>query len=457
MHSNHERAVMTDLDLVRGLCTFIEQSPSMFHTAATIMDRLDAAGFRRLAEQDAWSVSPGDACYVTRNASSVIAFKVGAGLAPDGIRFQIAAAHGDSPAFKVKHLPELDGAGGTLRLDVEAYGGMIDSTWFDRPLGIAGRVLVRSADGRAESRLIASAGDVALIPNVAIHQNREVNKGFALNRQVDLCPLFSAGALGRGAFDAMVAELAGTAPDAILGKDLFLCNRTAPRIWGWADEFVSAPKLDDLQCAFSALTAFLAAENPACITVFACFDNEEVGSGTKQGALSTFLHDVLVRVSSALGTRKEDHLRALARSFLVSCDNGHAIHPNHPELFDAENCGRVNGGVLIKEAANQKYATDAFSRALFAELCVQAGVPVQTFANHSASQGGSTLGNLSNQQVSVHAVDVGLAQLAMHSSYETAGVADTGNLVRALAAFFSADIAIEGADSFEVHAGAPRM
>ncbi len=439
---------MTDIELSQELCAFIEQSPSMFHVAASISRRLESAGFRRLSEQDAWAVAPGDACYVVRNNSSVIAFKVGSELPADGYHLQMAAAHNDSPTFKVKHVPELDGPQDTLRLDVEAYGGMIDSTWLDRPLGIAGRVLVRTAENRIESRLVASEGDVALIPNVAIHQNREANKGVAYNRQIDLCPLFSAGALKRGAFDAMLAKLAGVRPEDLVAKDVFLVNRTAPRVWGWADEFVSAPKLDDLQCNFAALEAFVSAENPACITVLACFDNEEVGSGTKQGALSTFLHDVLSRVNAALGRTDGDLVRALAGSFLVSCDNSHAVHPNHPELFDAANCGRLNGGVVVKEAASEKYTTDAFSRAVFTAICERAGVPVQTFANRSDNAGGSTLGNLSNQQVSVHSVDVGLAQLAMHSSYETAGVADTGHLMRALKAFYEADIHIDGADAF---------
>ena len=205
---------------------------------------------------------------------------------------------------------------------------------------------------------------------------------------------------------------------------------------GLGDEFVSAPRLDDLQCAFPGHKAFLAAHNPACVTVFACFDNEEVGSGTRQGALSTFLHDVLVRVNAALGRTDEDLLRALAGSFMVSCDNGHAVHPNHPELYDAENCGQLNGGVLVKEAASQKYTTDALSRAVFTAVCQRAGVPVQTFANRSDSAGGSTLGNLSTRHVSIPTVDVGLPQLAMHSSYETAGVMDTGIPDAALAALF---------------------
>lgn len=437
---------MTDIELSKELCAFIEQSPSVFHATATIGSYLDDAGFSRLAEADVWPLSPGDCCYVTRSNTSIIAFKIGSEVSAESLRFQMAAAHSDSPTFKVKHVPELDGPQETLRLDVEAYGGTIDSTWLDRPLGIAGRVMVRTAPGSIESRLVASDRDVALIPNIAIHQSRDANLGHELNRQVDLCPIFSAGALKRGAFDAMVAQLAGTEPENVLAKDLYLVNRTAPRVWGWADEFISSPKIDNLQCSFAALKAFIAAENPACVTVFACFDSEEVGSSTKQGALSTFLDDTLSRISAALDASDQDFRRSLARSFMVSCDNSHAIHPNHPELFDAANCGRLNGGVVVKETASRTYATDAFSRALFTAICERAGVPVQTFANRSDSKGGATLGHLSVRHVSVHTVDIGLAQLAMHSSYETAGTADTGYLERALEEFFSADIAIDGAD-----------
>ena len=438
---------MNDIELSQGLCEFIEASPSMFHAARALAGRLDAAGVVPLREGERWGIERGGSYYVMRNASSVIAFRVGSRVPADGYRFQMAAAHTDSPTYKVKHHPELDGPGGTLRLDVEPYGGMLDATWLDRPLGIAGRVVVRTPDGGIESRLVASDRDVALIPNVAIHQRRNAKEGFAINRQVDMCPLISAGELGRGSFDAMVAELAGVDASSVLGKDIYLFNRTRPRVWGWANEFVSAPKLDDLQCAFAALTAFVQTSNDACVTVLACFDNEEVGSGTKQGALSTFLRDVLMRINGALGFDEEAYLRALAGSFMVSCDNGHAIHPNHPELYDAENCPRINGGVVVKEMASQKYATDAFTRAVFTAICEEAGVPVQTFANHSDSLGGSTLGNLSIERVSVSTVDVGLAQLAMHSCYETAGVRDTGYLVRALQAFYACDPQIDGTGS----------
>lgn len=457
-----------NLDVSQELFDFVSSSPSMFHTIHTVRRYLDEEGFTYLPESRSWSIRQGGAYYTVRNNSSLIAFKVGSNLgdggmgAPDmvadgrfehkvpgGFHFQIAAAHADSPAYKVKAEPCLSGPGSYIRLNVESYGGVIDGTWLDRPLSVAGRVLVRSAD-RIESRLLYIDRDILLIPNLAIHMNHSVNKGMAFNRQVDLCPLFSAGELGTGAFDALIAEELGVEPDDILGRDVFLVNRQGPCLWGAADEFISSPRLDDLQGAFSCLKGFLASENDTSISVFACFDNEEVGSGTKQGALSTFLADALIRITSSLGGSQEDYRRAVAKSFLVSCDNAHAIHPNHPEKADDGNRAWLNRGPVIKEAANQKYTTDAFSRAVFSEICRRANVPFQLFANRSDTSGGSTLGNLSNTQVSVHSVDIGLPQLAMHSAYETAGADDTAYAVRALTAFFDADIQIEGADQAEI-------
>ena len=263
-------------------------------------------------------------------------------------------------------------------------------------------------------------------------------------------PLVSAGARETGAFDAMVAEAAGCDPADLLARDLFLVAHEEPRVWGRAGEFVSGARLDDLQCAYAALEAFLATENPGCVTVYACFDNEEVGSGTKQGARSTLLADTLARTSAALGKTDEQHRRAVSASMLVSCDNAHAVHPSHPEKMDAANRCRLNGGIVIKEAANQHYCTDAFSRAVLVAVLERAGVPYQTFANRSDVAGGSTLGNLSNAQVSVHAVDVGCPQLAMHSVYETAGARDTALAIGALSAFYDADLKIEGADAVEL-------
>ena len=274
---------MSDIETSLELIEFIKQSPSMFHSVASARRYLDAAGFECLREGDEWNVVPGGSYYAVRNNSSLIAFKVGSGLS--NYHFQIAAAHTDSPTFKVKAVPELEGPGDYLRLNVEVYGGPIDSTWLDRPLGLAGRVLVQTPNG-IESRLLHIDEDVLIIPNMCIHFDRSVNDGKAFNRQVDLCPLMSAGNLTRGAFDEMVAQRLGCAVEDILAKDLFLVNRQQGCVWGFDKEFVSTPKLDDLQCAFVALKGLLeAAPNDACVNVVALFDNEEVGSNTKQGAM----------------------------------------------------------------------------------------------------------------------------------------------------------------------------
>ena len=479
-----EKATAEDTEIARDMLDFIEASPSMFHSAASICDWLDDAGFTYLPESAAWDLEPGGAYYTQRNGSSVIAWQVGEGVpAPaagaqqtdfrfadeldcPAYHFQVAASHADSPTFKVKAAPELDGAGESLRLNVEAYGGMIDYSWFDRPLGLAGRVLVREdvdeegADGAADadaavmpvaihSRLLFIDRPVAIIPSLAIHMDREVNKGFAPNRQVDLCPLFSAGELKAGAFDALVARELGVRPDQVLARDLFLVNLQPAKVWGEGEEFVSSPRLDDLMCAYTSLSAFLQVGAPLenRISVYCCFDNEEVGSNTKQGAMSTLLRDTLERINQSLGFSSQDLRRALAASFMVSCDNAHAVHPNRPERADERNRCVLNGGLVIKEAANQAYCTDAFSRAVFAALLDRAGVPRQTFANKSDMAGGSTLGNLSNMQVSMHGVDVGCAQLAMHSSYETAGARDVAHAIAAFEAFYEADVHIDGAHS----------
>ena len=468
------------LALARGLALFIKRSPSMFHSVSAAREELDGAGFTYLPEGCAWggAIVPGGSYYTVRNGSSLIAWRVARdpGAAGEGYHFQLAAAHADSPTFKVKAAPELDGPGESLRLDVEAYGGMIDYTWFDRPLGLAGRVLVREG-GRVTSRLLSITRPVALIPSLAIHMDREVNKAFGPNRAVDLCPLFSAGGLARGAFDGLIAAELGVPAADVLARDVFLVNLQEPVLWGAAGaavpapgeaagdgvgavtdraaaeacpEFISAPKLDDLMCAYTALTAFTAAAPRAGVNVYCLFDNEEVGSNTKQGAMSTLLADVLARVNAALGHDEEDLRRAVSASMLVSCDNAHAVHPNHPEVADVANRPVLNGGIVIKEAANQLYCTDAFSRAVFAAVCDRASVPHQTFANRSDMAGGSTLGNLSNIQVSMHAVDVGCPQLAMHSSFETAGARDVAHAVDALEVFFGTDVRIDGFEGFEL-------
>lgn len=435
---------MTYQEFAQNLLQFIEKCPSMFHSVASIEDELKAKGFIRLKEKDAWKLEAGKNYYTIRNNSSIIAFALPEEL--DSYHFQMSAAHSDSPTYKIKSVPELTGPADYLKLNVEAYGGMIDSTWLDRPLSIAGRVLVDCEKG-LESKLFYIDQDILTIPNVPIHFNRQVNDGYAFNRQVDLCPLFSCGEMSQGSFDQMVADILGVNVEDIKGKDLFLVNRMKGVLWGYEEEFVSSKKLDDLECAYCTLQGFLESDHKHKIDVYCCFDNEEVGSNTKQGAMSTFLQDTLRRINAGLGKSDEEYYQAVAGSFLVSADNGHAVHPNHPEKTDAMNAVLMNKGPIIKESANQKYTTDAFSRAVFTKVCEAAGVPVQCFANRSDIIGGSTLGNLSNTQVSVHAVDIGLAQLAMHSSYETGGAKDPLYLYEALKQYFNTNILIDGADS----------
>ena len=418
-----------------GLCAFLKSSVSAFHAVKNLGDLLEGAGYAPLRESGSWKLQPGGRYYVTRNQSSLIAFSVPErGFAPA----MIVAAHSDSPVFRVKQRAELDGQGKYTLLNTERYGGMIMSTWLDRPLSVAGRVVARTQCG-LESRLVNVDRDLVLIPNLAIHMNREVNEKGGLNARTDMPPLFG-DAPARGGFEAAVAEAAGVAPEQIAGSDLYLYNRMAPSVWGPEGCYLSAPRLDDLECAYAALCAFTEARAGAHMNLLCVFDNEEVGSGTRQGADSTFLQDVLARAAGALGAEGEEMRACLASSFMASADNAHALHPNHPEKSDPTNRPYMNEGVVVKFSANQTYTTDGVSNAAFCEICRRAGVPVQFFANRSDLAGGSTLGNISSAHVSIPAVDIGLAQLAMHSSYETAGTLDAQYMVRALTALYETEL-----------------
>ena len=415
------------------LLSFIQKSPSCFHAVSTISSMLRDAGYTELKECDAWKLEKGGKYFTTRNGSSVIAFAIGKDL--DDYHFQITSSHSDSPTFKVKEHAELKGKGGYMQLNTEGYGGMLCATWMDRPLSIAGRVLVREGDALV-SKLLSFDRDLVLIPNVAIHMNREVNNGLKYNNQVDLLPLFSAGECEEGDFRRLIAQELGCEDQDIFGMDLYLVNRMAPSVWGAKEEFISSPKLDDLQCAFASLKGFLAGDKDEHLAVHCVFDNEEVGSGTKQGAASTFLYDTLTRIHDCLGLTREDYLIHLADSLMISADNAHAVHPSHTDKADPTNRPYINDGVVIKFNAGQRYCTDGVSAAVFRDICRAADVPVQTFVNRSDMAGGSTLGNISCTQVALDTVDIGLPQLAMHSPYETAGVKDTGYLIRAAREFF---------------------
>lgn len=424
---------------------FVSHSPTAFHACEAACEALRAAGFSQLKEQEPWAIAPGGGYFLTRNRSAVVAFTVPEGGAS---HFQIAASHGDSPAFKLKPNAEDLAAGAYVRLNVERYGGMLMSTWLDRPLSIAGRAVVREG-GRLATKLVDFGRDAVLIPNMPIHFNREVNDGYKFNPQVDLLPLYG-GADAQGKLAEEVARSCGAAAEDVIASDLYLYNRTPGAVWGADGEFFSCPRIDDLECAYTTLQAFLDAAPAGHVNVFAMLDNEEVGSGTKQGADSTLLSDALARIAAALGMDGEQARAAIASSFMVSADNAHAVHPNHPEKYDANNRAFLNAGVVVKHNANQKYTTDAVSAAIFGEICRRAGVPVQTFVNRSDILGGSTLGNIANAHVSMNTVDIGLPQLAMHSCYETAGTRDLAYMIDAMRAFYCADIRTFADGEYEI-------
>lgn len=437
-----------EMDYCREMLSFIDQSPTCFHAIANLKERLTGAGFEELSERQEWRMRSGGSYYVTRNDSSLIAFRIPENE-PRG--FHMAAAHSDSPCFKIKEKPETEKEGRYVSLNVEKYGGMILSTWLDRPLSVAGRIAVRDPDtGQIMTKLVNIDRDLLVIPNVAIHMNREMNKGVEYNPQVDMQPLYGESADREGGARGMLWEEigreAGVDPEDILGQDLFLYVRDKGRVIGREGEYVLSPGLDDLQCVYAAAEALLTSVPKEYISLCAIFDNEEVGSGTGQGADSTFLEDVLRRVCSDLSGQwtgwEREHAdtllkRLIADSFLISADNAHAVHPNHPEMADPTNRPFLNGGIVIKYHGGQKYTTDAVSAARMKDLCRRAGVPFQTYANRSDIAGGSTLGNISMAHVSVSSVDIGLPQLAMHSAVETAGARDTEYAVRALQLFWA--------------------
>ena len=430
----------------QALFDYIAACPTAYHAVDHTALLLEKAGYTELHEHADWTLEGGKGYFVTRNGSSLIAFRAPA--TEDFSGFMMTAAHGDSPCFKIKENAELSD-GHHLRLSVEKYGGMLCASWTDRPLSVAGRVVVR-AEGGITTRLVDLAKPFAVIPNVAIHMNRNANDGMSYNPAVDMIPLCGEAA-DAGMLKKRVAEAVGVAEEDILTTDLFLYNPQAGVEWSG---YISAPRLDDLQCAFASLTAFLEAGSreaqPDTVPVFCLFDNEEVGSQTKQGAASTFLYDVLSRISAACGLDAAGMARKVSQSFLVSCDNAHAVHPNHPEYRDGNHAVYMNSGVVVKYNANQRYTTDGISAAIFGLICERAGVPIQRYANRADMPGGSTLGNIANTQVSLNTVDIGLPQLAMHSAFETAGAKDTEYMVKALTEFFGAEIRMSADGVYEV-------
>ena len=413
------------------LVEFLQESVTPFHAAATAESWLRAAGFTRLEEADYWNLEPGKGYYTTRNGSSVVAWRV-----PDHAigGWRIVASHSDSPTWKIKtDIVENDGC---RRLSVEGYGGMIMSTWLDRPLTVGGRVIVKTEDG-IESRLVCIDRDLLVIPSLAIHFQRDINKGHTFNPQVDMQPLW--GPAGSRTLTDLVAEELGVDTADILDSDLQLVTRQAPTQIGPDGEFFMAPRIDDLECAATTLLGFLdaAAEtDSACAPVWAMLDNEEVGSSSRMGAQSSYLRDVLDRIVDAIPHSGQAMHRAMANSFMLSADNAHATHPNFPQKSDPCAPVRLGGGVVLKYNASQKYTTNAVSGAIFRAICEKADVPVQVFTNRADEAGGSTLGNLQSHTLPIPMADIGLAQLAMHSAVETASVADAEAMTKAVAAFY---------------------
>ncbi|MCR5671099.1 MAG: M18 family aminopeptidase [Butyrivibrio sp.] len=418
--------------ITERMLTFIDESPTCFHVVENIKKRLLADGFKELSEKDEWKLKKG-AYFVTRNDSSIIAFKI---PGKDFKGFNMMASHSDSPTFKIKENPEMEAGGAYVKLNVEKYGGMLCAEWFDRPLSVAGRLIVRDKKAQTKSVNVKVDRDLVMIPALAIHMDREANDGHKYNAQNDMLPIFG-DIDSKDSFFDIIAEAAGVKKKDILGHDLFLYNRVKATHWGAKGEYISCSRLDDQECVYTGLEGFLGAKDPANCAVYCVFDNEEVGSGTKQGAASTFLKDTLTRIGLDLGRSKEQYYTALANSFMISADNAHAIHPNYLDKADPVNRPVMNKGIVIKYNANQKYTTDAVSAARFKLICEEAKVPFQTFTNRSDMAGGSTLGNISTTQVAVDTVDIGLAQLAMHSPYETAGSKDPEFMAKAIEMFFN--------------------
>ncbi len=453
--------------LTEDLLTFLRDSHSTFHAIRLLQEALLKKGFTELSEDSSWVLSPGTGYFVTRGGSSLLAFRIPEHKPEEA---HIAAVHSDSPVFKLKPASEMAGSGGTICLNIEKYGGMLTYPWYDRPLTVAGRILTEENDMLAE-HLIWIDRDLLLIPSLAIHMDREANEKGHGNVQTEMPPLFgmtdtaenadirsenniphpqqpckTAGEKNPAAPEAWkgmllktVAGEAGVSPESILGADLYLTTRMPPAAWGPRGEFISAQRLDDLECCYCIFRAFLDAGDPQAeagiLPVFCVFDNEEVGSRTGRGAESDFMAENFERLCEAAGLTPEARRVLKARSFMISADNAHAVHPNYPDKADPVNRPRMNGGIVLKHHAGQKYTTDGVSAAVIRRLCRRHDIPVQDFSNRSDMTGGSTLGNIAQTQLSVRCADIGLAQLSMHSCYETAGAEDPAHLEK-LARYF---------------------
>jgi len=416
-----------NIKYANDLIDFLYESPTAFHAVRNIKAALLRKGFKQLHRGESWNLQKGERYFTTKNASSLVAFTVGTGeIEKEG--FRIIAAHTDSPSLKIKPEPEMIGTGNYLKLNVETYGAPILNTWLDRPLSMAGRVSLLSDDPlRPIEKFINFKKPMLVIPNLAIHLNRSVNEGKEYNKQKDMIPvlnLVKENFEKEGYLRKLIADNLKVEPDTILDFDITLYEYEKGSVIGENNEFISSSRIDDLSMVYVGIDALFNSEPAKSTNIMVCFDNEEVGSNTKQGAASPFLKDILKRVSWALSPEKDAFYRAKINSFGISADNAHAIHPNLPENYDPVARPQINCGPVIKYNANQKYTTDAVSAATFKMLCEKADVPVQKYVNKSDIAGGSTLGSILTSQLDIRMVDVGNAMLAMHSIRELQGVKD---------------------------------
>lgn len=420
------------------LFNFLKQTYSPYHNVSYFKERLLKEGFKELKEDEPFLLEKGEKYFVIRNFTSLIAFKVGKDIKED-THFQIVASHSDSPVFKIKeHI--FTETGDVQKLIVEPYGGMIHSCWLDKPLSIAGRIVVNK-DNVLVSRLISIKDKTVVIPNLAIHMNREINNGYKYNPQVDLCPVIGK-ACGKNILEEYINEQLDES-ESLISYDLYLYNKEEPTLVGFDASMIGAPKLDDLACAFATFEGFNEAVNDKIITLYALFDNEEVGSTSFNGANSNFLDSITRRIYLSFYNDNDKYYASLAASTLISADNAHAMHPNHPELSENNSPVVLNKGVVIKHNANMHYCSDALSTALIKKLASDNNLNIQEFFNRSDVRGGSTLGNISTSHVSILSVDIGLPQYAMHSCYETMGAEDYLDMIKLISSYMSQDIKVK--------------
>lgn len=424
---------------IKSLIDFLSKSVCNFLAVDTVKNDLLKAGFSEVNPTEKLQIKSGDKFFVTKNDSAIFAVQVGKKL-PSETGFKIISAHSDSPCFRIKPNPEIKSEGGIIKLNTEVYGGPILYTWFDRPLSLAGRVILKGANALSPvTRLVKIDDPILIISHLAIHFNRSVNEGNALSKQKDMLPILakiSNDLSEKGLLLNVIAKELNVETDEIIDFDLMVYDTEKPCLVGLNKEFISAGRLDDLSMVHAAISAIKDAKDENATCIAAIFDNEETGSGTKQGAHSPVLTNLLKRISLNLGDSEEGFYRAIEKSFMISADNAHAFHPNYSSLYDPTNHPSLGDGPVIKINANCKYMTDAHSSAIFKSLCNEAGVPCQYFVNHSDVAGGSTLGNIFTGQMPIEGVDVGNALLAMHSVRELGSVTDHISMIKVFKQFF---------------------